>query len=389
MSRTPTVNLALVIGTLSGGGAERVLELLATGLDPQRFDVTIVELKGSGEKAVGLRAKGYPVVSFVPDGNARRSYLNCWRLRKLVQRRRIDLIHSHSPSALADAALCRLLVPHLRLVHTFHYGNYPHLDATSMRIERWGHRLLDARVAVGYRQAETICETYGIPAARMNVIWNGIEVRSPRVDQELLAPYLGKGRVVIGTVGTLFEQKGHVDLLDVAAVLKARGLQVTFLVVGAGPLWQALNDRCEAMGLSDYVKFLGWVKDAADRVMGAIDVFFQPSRWEAMSVVLLEAAAAGKPIVCTDVGEASRLLLHEESALITKPRDVAAMADALQRVVENADLRRRLGSAAQRIVERECRTTAMVAQYERLYLTLCGDRSAEIQAAADVGQMAR
>jgi len=368
MSRPRRINVALIAGELSGGGAERVLELLATGLDPESFGVTIVELLGSGEKAVGLRAKGYEVVSFVPDGNPKRTYLNFWRLRKLVHRRRIDLIHSHSASALADAALCKLLTPHLRLVHTFHYGNYPHLDASSMRIERWGHRLLDAMVAVGFRQAEAIRRTYGVPIARMNVIWNGIDMRPSRADRELLAPYLGRGRVIIGTIGTLFEQKGHVDLLEVAGLLKARGLPVTFLIVGAGPLWQALNERCEAMGLGDYVKFLGWVENAADRVMGAIDIFFQPSRWEAMSMVLLEAAAAGKPIVCTDVGEASRILKDGVSAFMTKPGDISAMTDRLEKLVFAQDLRNRLGGAARASIEQNCTAEAMTRHYEALYL---------------------
>lgn len=372
MTPTRRIHVLQAIRTLSGGGAELVLETLATGLDRRYFDVTICELLHTGEKARNLRALGYDVVSLVPTGSPRRTYVNFVRLGRLVSKRRVDVIHTHHAAALADAVMGKLVGSRARIVHTFHFGNYPHGDPPTMRLERTFNRFADALVAVGHGQAATICATYGLPADRLRTIWNGIPKRPFRVDPALFAPYAGRGKVLIGMIGTLFEQKGHADMLEVAAVLKQRGVPATFLIVGGGPLRDELEARCRALGLEDTVHFLGWVKDAGEVAMPGVDIFFQPSRWEAMSMVLLEAAAAEKPIVCTDVGEATRLLTHGESALILKAGDVPGMADALERLVADGLLRDRLAASAKAVVEASCTAEVMVRRYEALYRELIG-----------------
>ncbi|MGE3508297.1 MAG: glycosyltransferase [Vicinamibacterales bacterium] len=361
-----------VIRTLDGGGAELVLETLALGLDRRYFDVTICELLHTGEKAENLRALGFDVVSLVPHGRPRRTYVNFVRLGRLARKRRVDVIHTHHAAALADAVLGKLLGHRAKVVHTFHFGNYPHGDPSTMRLERAFNGGADALVAVGHGQAASICATYALPPERLRTIWNGIPTHPPRLDHARLDPYVGRERVLIGMIGTLFEQKGHTDMLAAAALLKQRGVPATFLIVGGGPLRNELEDRCRALGLQDTVHFLGWVKDAGEVLMPGIDIFFQPSRWEAMSMVLLEAAAAEKPIVCTAVGEATRLLAHEDSALILDVGDVSAMAEALERLVVDEPFRRRLGQRARSVVEASCTADAMVRNYERVYRELTG-----------------
>lgn len=360
-------HVLLAIRTLSGGGAELVVETLCTGLTRERFDVTVCEGLGQGEKGRRLRERGFTVVSLVPDANVRQTYFNFLRLRRLVGTKQIDLVHSHSPGSLADAAVCKLLSPRLRIVHTFHFGNYPNLDPSSMRLERTFLRLADALVAVGHAQADAIKRTYGLADGRLTTIWNGIRPRPARLDHERLAPIRAKRRIIIGTIGTLIEQKGFGDLLDVAAVLRQRGLAVTFVIVGGGPLRDALEQKTRSLGVADCVDFLGWVWDAAETVMPAFDIFFQPSRWEAMSMVLLEAAAAGLPIVSTDVGEASRIMESDRNAFIVPQGDVQAMASALERLVVSEPLRRQFGDAARTKVEQCCLAEAMVRRYEDLY----------------------
>lgn len=364
------LNVLQVIRTLSGGGAELVVETISRCINRNRFDITICELVGTGEKAQGLREMGFDVVSLLPDGNVWQAYFNFVRLRWLVASRGIDVIHSHSTASLVDAVLCKFIRPRLKVVHTFHFGNYPKLEPWTMRLERAFCGFADVLVAVGHSQAESIRTTYGLSEQQIETIWNGIELRSPRVDYRLLEPFLGKKRILIGMIGTLFEQKGHTDMLEVASLLKQRGLPAVFLIVGGGPLRDQLEDRCRALNLQGTVEFLGWVKDAAEVVLPAVDIFFQPSRWEAMSMVLLEAAAAAKPIVCTDVGEATRILRDGESAFITKPGDVPAMVAALERLVSDEGLRRQMGNTARTIVERSCMASSMVRKYEQLYLKL-------------------
>ena len=367
--RKPSV--MLLIRNLSGGGAELVVANLFAGLDRERFDVCVCELSGRGERAEALSESGFQnVVSLDPEGR-RLSIVGrlrkLRRLRRLMIDRRVCVVHTHSTDALADAAIIKLSRPSIRLIHTFHFGNYPNTSAMVLRLERMFHRFADQLVAVGHAQAEAIARTYAIQATAMEVIWNGIQLRAPQIDHARFGAYLHSGKVLIGTIGTLIPQKGHADLIVVAKEIKRRRLPAMFLVVGSGPLQDELESEVRRAGVEDTVIFVGWVRDAATTILPALDVFYQPSRWEAMSMVLLEAAAAGKAIVCTAVGEADRIIENGRTGIVVQPGDHAAMVDALERLVLDEKLRARLGRAAQRDVASRCSADQMVAAYTALY----------------------
>lgn len=362
--------ILMLIRTLSGGGAELVVETLCAGLNASEFDVRICELNGSGEKAKALLARGYQVYSLSPTGKALSLPVRIRRLRRVITKNGVELVHSHSTDALADAAVCGRLGARFRHVHTFHFGNYPHLNTLHLRLERLFHRLPDELVAVGQNQAASIAETYDLDAPRIRVIWNGVNPRPSRVDRELIAPFIAGQRIVIGTIGTLIPQKGYADLLAVASELKRLGLPVVFLIVGGGPLRAELEATARAAGLEDTVVFLGWVKDASEVVLPAVDIFFQPSLWEAMSMVLLEAAAAGKAIVCTSVGEARRVITHGRTGLIVEPGDRDSMVRWLTQVVTDVAMRERLGQAARQDYLKHWTADRMVSEYAAMYRRL-------------------
>ena len=113
--------------------------------------------------------------------------------------------------------------------------------------------------------------------------------------------------------------------------------------------------------------FTGWVANAAAIALPAFDVFFQPSLWEAMSVAILEAMAAGKPVVATRVGETPHIIEDEVDGLLVNPKDIDGMAAALGRLIDDAELRTRLGTAAARKVGQRFTVARMTAAYEDIY----------------------
>lgn len=372
MASSKRRRILMLIRTLSGGGAELVVETLCAGLDASEFDVRVCELNGNGEKARTLSASGYQVYSLSPIGTPLSLPVRLRRLRRVISGNDIELVHSHSTDSLADAAMCSRFGRRFRHVHTFHFGNYPHLDSLHLRLERLFRRFPDELVAVGQNQAVSIADTYEMDVSRIRVIWNGVNPRPNRVDRELMAPFIDSGRVVIGTIGTLIAQKGYGDLVSVASELKRRGLPIVFLIVGGGPLRGELEAAVRNASLEDTVVFLGWVKDASEVVLPAVDVFFQPSLWEAMSMVLLEAAAAGKAIICTGVGEARRVITHGQTGFIVEPGDRESMIRLLTQVVNDSAMRARLGQAARQDFLRHWTADRMVSKYAALYRRILG-----------------
>ena len=177
-----------------------------------------------------------------------------------------------------------------------------------------------------------------------------------------------RGRVVIGTIATLIEQKGLHDLLLVARRMIDVGHNVVFVVAGEGHLRGSLEARRRELGLEDTVLFPGWVTNAADVVLPSVDIFFQPSLWEAMSVVILEAMAARRPIVATRVGENARIIEDGVDGRLVDSRDIDGMAAALGALVADPARRTRLGEAARAKVEQHFTVAHMARAHEQVYM---------------------
>lgn len=365
-------NLLIVASGLHIGGAEIVIRDLCRHLDRQLFNVTVCHLKDRGPIGDDMQREGMDVVGIPKSKAFKVDYFSFLKLFKVIREKRIDILHTHTPHGLTDSALCKLLRPRLRLVHTFHFGNYPHEAKRRMFMERVFGRLADQLVAVGDYQKQTIEAAYGWAPATMTTIWNGVTPSKSDEPLDLRSIIGGEARPVIGSICTLYEQKGVTYLLDVAAELKRRGVKAAFVVAGEGPLRRELEEKRTRLNLHDTVYLIGWVKDAAARLMPLCDIFYQPSLWEAMSVVILEALAAGRAIVATRVGENPKVLEDDVDGVLVDARNVMQMAAALQRLIQKPDDRTRLGMEARRKFERAFTAERMARSYERLYLDVLG-----------------
>ncbi len=185
---------------------------------------------------------------------------------------------------------------------------------------------------------------------RAFVVFNGIDL--PAFDALPGLPLVPKslGRVVIGCAGRLTEQKGHQYLIEATALLRQRGLDVTVLLAGAGELERELRDRVASLGLEDCFHFLGFVEEMK-RFYASIDVFALPSLWEGFGYVLSEAMSMRLPVVAFDTSNIPEVVAHGESGLLVPQRDVAAFADALEKLVLDGALRTRMGQSGRERVE--------------------------------------
>lgn len=360
--------ILIVHSTLHIGGAEEVTANLCRHIDRQRYEIAVCYLKEKGVIGDKIAAEGTEVFGIPRRRDGKTDYFTALGLRKAIQARGINLLHTHDVHSLADSTACRLTLRKLRTIHTFHYGRYPHRDKPFRTIESACWRFIDAPVAVSQIQAENIRRLYRMPENRMHVLWNGVDYVGAKSEPEFITEARQQGKTVIGCINTLIEQKGMFDLLETAAALKQTGRSdFVFLVAGDGPLREALIEQVHARGLQDQVRFLGWVQNAARVMMDHIDIFFQPSLWEAMSIVLLEAMAAGRAIVATKVGEAPRILESERHALLVDAKDITAMSRALSRVLDDQALRERMGSEARNCYTQQFTAAAMAERYMQLY----------------------
>jgi glycosyltransferase involved in cell wall biosynthesis len=191
---------------------------------------------------------------------------------------------------------------------------------------------------------------------RTKVIVHGVDVEevraagagAPDLRAELGVP---ADHVLVVSVANLRAQKGYPTLLQAARTLVDAGLPVTFLALGSGPLEAELLAEHRRLGLADRFRFLGQRADAL-QFIAASDVLVLASDYECMPVVVMEAFALGTPVVATAVGELPAVIRDDVDGLLVPPRRPDELAAALQRLVEQPDLRARLAEAGRRAGER-------------------------------------
>jgi glycosyltransferase involved in cell wall biosynthesis len=369
-SANSRIRVLQVIGALDVGGAEKVVASLARQVDASRFQMAICCSRGLGRLADGLRDDGISVVLAAPPNRRYRHFTSLW-LRRVIRQFRPHVVHSHTLTGLSVVGPLGYLGLIPPWIHTFHYGNYPYARKQDMRIERLLSRMATQLVAVSEAQREAIISYHRIPPGRIVSVPNGVP-RNPVIDvpgaRERKRSEFGfsPSDVVIGSVAVLTEQKGISFLLRATREVVRDRPEVKVIIVGGGPLEASLRAEAAALNLGSAVTFTGWRQDVPE-ILPMLDVFVMPSLWEAMPLALLEAMAAQRPIVVTDVGENALVVDGGKCGIVVPPRNVPALAAALSSLLSDPQRASSLGELALRRLIDRFGVGRMVGRYEQLY----------------------
>ncbi|HEX6850864.1 MAG TPA: glycosyltransferase [Candidatus Polarisedimenticolaceae bacterium] len=365
------IRLALFIGSLGGGGAQRHVSLLAPRLDRSRFDVLVLCRERRGEYLRELEDAGIEVVEIASRGPlyGPSSLRAVVRLARLVRERRIDVLHSLLFECNVQAILATRLSRGTLVV-----AGLRNMDDkySSLRMSLYVAvlRLADRIVAVSDPVKERFAER-GVPSERIEVVENGIELESPRggASLETAEQALGgrlPGRPIVVTLASLHPRKGLDHLLRAAKQVVTAFPGTHFLICGEGPERARLESLRAELGLQSVVLLPGAVR-AVREVLASSDLFVLSSLEEGMSNALLEAHAEGIPAVVTDVGANSRVVEHGVTGLVVPPASPEALANAIRSILAAPDTRRRMGAAARERIGAHFTLDAMVHRMEAAY----------------------
>lgn len=358
------MKIVYFIDHLRPDGTQRVLEQLAGALARRGHRQTIICLNDSwdGELIGRLRAAGVEV--HVLGRLALLGGYDLLALWYVLKRRRYDvavtlLFYSDVLGrALARAAGVPKIVSSIR-ARNANYAGWQR--ALARRTMRWADAVIVNSAAVrAFAGSEE-----GAPERKLITIPNGIcvdDYARPLGRADLRAELrLAPERRLIGGVGRLTRQKGFDLLIDALARLPDD--DVDLLLVGSGEAREALEAQARELGVHQRVHFAGYRRDVA-RLLGALDVYVQPSRFEGMPNALLEAMAAGCPIVASAVDGNRELVDGGVHGWLVRPDDAAALANTVAAALRDRSEARRRGAAAQERAAREFGVTAMVDAWE-------------------------
>lgn len=380
------VRVLFIIGTLELGGAERQLAHLALGLDRTQFDPSVCCIFTAGPLASVLESGGVPVVNLSLQGSRlrRRPWtIPAQALRLLAAMRAIrpDVVHGYLYWAYVAGALAgRWARVPVVLAGRRSLGHFKEGNTMLLTIERLANRFTDVIVANSQAVRSDVLRQERVASEKVAVIYNGIEVSPFRVGpQPWLRRELGiaPDQPVVSIVANLIRYKGHPDFLEAwKRVLQAQPRAVA-LLVGEGPMRGELEASARRLGIEETIRFLGRRMDVPE-LLSITDVVVQPSLEEGFCNAILEAMAAGKPVVATAVGGNPEAVADGETGVLVPPKDPESLAQGILALMKEPERARKMGLAGRARVEREFGLQAMVERYEQVYLDLLAQKKVRL-----------
>jgi glycosyltransferase involved in cell wall biosynthesis len=367
--RARPLRVLTLLDTLRPGGAERVAVTVAAELDRDRFDPIVCASRREPWSPLReiLDSAQVPVITL---DRTHRAALWTWRaLAATLHRRRIDVLHAHMfgsnvwGTMLGRATRVPVVVAH---EHSWSFERNVLRYTLDRDVIARG---ADVLLAVSSEDRARMIDLEGIPSSKVRVIPNRIMPLPPaRLD---LRAELGlrKETPVIGTLTVLRPEKALDLLVEAAALLVPRFPELVVLIAGTGPEEERLRSIIRKRGLDSTVRLLGFQRNVAD-VLASIDVAVFPSDREGSPLAVMESMAAAKPIVATRVGGIPDLVGDGEQALLIRPRDARALAEAVSRLLSDRQLRERLGRNARDRQRRDFDLRSTVRAVEDLYAEL-------------------
>src|SRR5437867_2260019 len=299
-----------------------------------------------------------------------------WRFSRLVRRLKPDVIHAHDPHAVAMASLALSFGAGA----THQAGGPPlvaarrvdfHLKGNSF--SRWKHRQVDCYIAAS-EAIRRMLVADGVPAARTVTVHEGIDVDHVRAAPPVNvheAFWLPHHAPVVGNVAALVPHKGQRYLVEAAHLVVQDMPDVRFVILGEGELREHLEKQIHEHHLEKHVLLPGFRTDVLGCIKG-FDIFAMCSVTEGLGTSLLDAMACARPIVATDAGGIPEIVEDGVNGLLVAPRDAAALATAIVRLLKDEGLRRRMGEAGLARVRERFTVDRMVAGTAAVYERVAG-----------------
>jgi glycosyltransferase involved in cell wall biosynthesis len=368
MMKTNRKNILHVVEDLRIGGLERVIESIVMGLNREKYRVEVWCLARGGEIAESLKRQGIPVRVL-----GLMSYYNPFRVLALARRMKeeqFDLVHTHGYFASTFARMAAFLagVPViLQHLHTTYHG----YKMRNVPIEGL-FSLFSARViCVSRAVQEFAVETLGIHPNRTCVIYNTASANrnSLPADVACLRCSLGieEGDFVIATVASLRKNKGHEVLLEALHRLSADHPRIRCLVVGDGPLRLFLEEEASRLGLEKQVLFLGLQPDVSPYLKLSHALVLATIYREGLSVALIEGAAAGLPLIGSEIGGIPEVITDQANGFLIRPGDSQGLAEAISKLMTHKHLRLTMGIRSREIYRSRFAPEIMIRRIEELY----------------------
>ena len=370
VSASTSIRITYVIPTLDQSGAERQLTLLATALPNSDFQVNVIALNRGGYYAEQLQQADIRVD--VLEKRFRFDPLTFLRLRRRLQRTQPDIVQSFLFSANSYVRLPGMCPPQTKVIVSERC-----VDSWKSGWQLATDRRLISRTDAMTANSESVADFYtskvGVPRDRITVIPNGVPIAGGGEGSIRAELGLAESDKLVGFVGRLAPQKCLDDLIYGFQLMQQNIPSAHLLIVGEGPERDRLAELARSFECREKVFFAGHREDAS-QLISQLDAFCLPSSFEGMSNSLMEAMAAGVPVVVSNIPSNQELVTDGENGILFPLNHGPGITKGLTDVLSDQDLAKRLGQAARTTIEQKHSVARMVDDHIRLYQRLAHEK---------------
>lgn len=351
------------------GGAEMFVCLAVPRLKAFGWDVRLITLSRGGELLAPLRDAAIPVVELGIDRMNLTDGLRLWQALKSDQPR---LLHTHLYHAgIAGRLLGRLVG--VRTIVVQQQGPEHNRSKRRTWLDRRTSGLVDQYLVTCEAVKMILHQREHIPFEKIVVIPNGIDTNTFQQTPKKPAVWPSTFQTpVIGVVGRLSPEKGQSLFLEALSILRQRDLPFHAIMIGDGASKDHLLQKTKQLALEEHISWVGKQSNVQEW-LPFLDIFVLPSQWEGISLALLEAMAAGLPVVATHVGGNPEVVINGSTGFLTRPSDPLQLAESIAKLIENPALRREMGHFGKLRCQEHFHIDVIVKQIDTFYRQILSD----------------
>ncbi len=364
------LRLMQITHDLAIGGLQQVVVNLCRFINRDKFDVSVLCLRELGSYTKEVENMGIKV-TLLPQSEKGTDYFSFLKIAKILKREKIDIIHTHNTQPFVEGSVGALLSPSVKtIIHTDHARNFP--DKKRYMFSEWlvSHFACWV-VGVSDNTCQNLIEYEKISPQKVVTIPNGIDGSKfdIKIDKEKKKKELGLIGFdpIIGLGVRLAEQKGITYLLRAMPKVIEFFPNIALVIAGEGPLESDLKKEATALGIKKNVHFVGPRLDMPE-LLKLFDLYVLPSLWEGLPMVLLEAMAAGCPIIATDVGGNAYAIKDGYNGTLIEPCNPPKLVEAMINLLSQSNLKKIYILNGLQIYRDKFSAEAMTRRYEELYI---------------------
>ena len=370
--KSPITKILLMIDEAYMGGGQQHLLWLAQNLDRSKYEISAA-CEGEGylvDELKKIHITVYPI-----NISNRPNIFSLIKIHKLLKHISPDILHTHGGTAGFYGRAASMFGFKGAVIHTYHGIHYLNFEKSFLKniykaADKYLLRYTDCTICVAQNDFNIGLNAGIVKKEKAVVIHNGVNVE--KFNRASSSDYKIKlknepDEIIIGSVGRLHYQKGYDYLVDASAEVLKDFPKAKFVLIGEGELKSSLESSAKEKNVLSSFMFLGNQTDIPG-LLSQMDIFVLPSLWEGLPLVLLEAMAAKKPVVATNVNGTVEIIESGKEGILVPPKNSTDLASAIKRLLNDADLREKYAEAGYNKIVSEFSLKTMVNKTEEVYL---------------------